>query len=103
MPPCYLCCMVELASGMRASSLAQQPLSPLFGGIVGNFLLRPWFDAVALPTIVRWYFPLSRAWAAAGAAGSDVDRFFTEVPTAPLPRRMAASALALAASRQRSY
>jgi len=79
--------MVELASGTAGSYLAQRRLAPMLGGAMGNLLLRPWFDALALPGIVRWYFPLSRAWAAAGIAGTEIDRFLAEVPTAPLPRR----------------
>ena len=41
-------------------------------------LLRPWFDAAALRLLTQWYFPLSRGWAAALAAGGSVE---------PLPER----------------
>ena len=32
---------------------------------VGGIVLRPWYDKIALPTLARFYFPLSRAWAEA--------------------------------------
>jgi hypothetical protein len=32
---------------------------------LGDLVLRPWFDWVALNSVARGYFPLSRAWAAA--------------------------------------
>lgn len=56
----------------------------LLEGPLGGVVLRPWFDVVALKAIVRGYFPLSRLWAAAEAAGDDVDRFAAEVPIEPL-------------------
>ena len=31
-------------------------------GIMGDVILRPWFDRVALPSVARVYMPLSRAW-----------------------------------------
>lgn len=56
-------------------------------GPLGGVVLRPWFDRVALAGMVRGYFPLSRLWAAAEAAGDDVDLFAAEVPMAPLTGR----------------
>lgn len=53
-----------------------------FGGLVA----RPWFDQVALRMLAKWFFPLSRLWAAARAAEGSVDRYFTEAPIAPQPR-----------------
>ncbi|MDA0221213.1 MAG: alpha/beta hydrolase family protein [Proteobacteria bacterium] len=53
-------------------------------GPMGGLVLRPWFDRLALAGMVRGYFPLSRLWAAAEAAGDDVDLFAAEVPMAPL-------------------
>jgi len=49
-------------------------------GPLGGIVLRPWFDHIALAAMVRGYFPLSRLWGAAEAAGDDVDRFVAEVP-----------------------
>ena len=78
-------------------------MPPVLSGAIGNLLLRPWFDAVALPGIVRWYFPLSRAWAAGTVAGLDVDRFCAELPAPAVPRRLASVALRFLAPRQRAY
>ncbi|MGC2857644.1 hypothetical protein ACM64Y_19405 [Novispirillum sp. DQ9] len=38
---------------------------------VNGFILSPWFDRAAVPMLARWYFPLSRAWAAGLEAGRD--------------------------------
>ena len=46
-------------------------------GWPGNLILRPWFDRLALHAISRWYFPLSRAWAAALACGGSPERFIS--------------------------
>jgi hypothetical protein len=56
-------------------------------GALGGIVLRPWFDRIALAMMVKGYFPLSRLWAAAEAAGDDVDRFVLEAPLAPLAGR----------------
>ncbi|MBT6512227.1 MAG: hypothetical protein HOL02_17480 [Rhodospirillaceae bacterium] len=53
-------------------------------GPLGGLILRPWFDRLALAAMVKGYFPLSRLWAAAEAAGEDAETFFSEVPMAPL-------------------
>ncbi len=52
---------------------------------VGGLIARPWFDAVALRLLARWFFPLSRLWAAARAAEGSVARFYEEIPLAPVP------------------
>lgn len=52
---------------------------------VGAIIARPWFDALAIRALGRWFFPLSRLWAAARAANGSVDRFFAEVPMTPDP------------------
>ncbi|MFZ5780284.1 MAG: hypothetical protein ACOY4R_08830 [Pseudomonadota bacterium] len=46
---------------------------------LGALLARPWLDRAGLFGLERWYFPLSRLWAAANAAGTDVARFREEV------------------------
>jgi hypothetical protein len=58
-------------------------MNVLFRSPVGALLARPWLDSVGL-TGLRRYFPLSRLWAAANAAGVDVARFREEIG-APLP------------------
>ncbi|MDE0060469.1 MAG: hypothetical protein OXI22_20290 [Defluviicoccus sp.] len=52
---------------------------------VGAGLARPWFDPVALWLLGRWYFPLSRLWAAARAANGSLLKFYEEVPMDPIP------------------
>ena len=58
-------------------------------------LYRPWFDRVALSSLVDWALPLSRAWAAGLEADGDPARFLdqlpgveTVLPLAPLLRRL---------------
>ncbi len=48
---------------------------------LGALLARPWLDRAGLFGLERWYFPLSRLWAAGNAAGSDVARFRAEIGT----------------------
>ncbi len=54
---------------------------------LGAAIARPWLDRVALRFLIRRFFPVSRLWAAAEAAGeasgADVERFFAEVPLEP--------------------
>jgi hypothetical protein len=38
-------------------------------------ILRPWFDAVAVRALTRWYLPVSRAWGTGVLAAGDFDRF----------------------------
>lgn len=40
----------------------------------------PWFDPIALYSLKRWMFPLSRMWAAANISNGDVDAFLKNVP-----------------------
>jgi len=56
---------------------AAQPLNWLRSPL-GDLVFRPWFDWLALRTVADWIFPLSRAWAAALAAGTDAARFQAE-------------------------
>lgn len=54
----------------------------------GRLLGRPWFDDAALFALKRYFFPVSRLWAAAELAGGDPDRFYAGVPMlARLERR----------------
>ena len=95
--------MADFASETSDARLGSRRLPPALSGAIGHLLLRPWFDAVALPGIVRWYFPLSRAWAAAAVSGLDVDRFRAELPQVELSARLAAVALRALAPRQHAY
>lgn len=70
---------------------------------LGDLVLRPWFDWVALNSVARGYFPLSRAWAAALASGVDLTRFRKELGTVDLPRALAQPALTLVQNRRATY
>ncbi len=56
---------------------------------IGGLVARPWWDRAALWVLERWFFPLSRMWAAARAADGDPDRFFAEIPMEPMPAQYA--------------
>ena len=51
----------------------------LFRSPLGALLAKPWVDQAGLFGLKRWYFPLSRLWAAANAAGDDTARFRNEI------------------------
>lgn len=67
-----------------------RPLPPRYGrAATGNsWIPWPWLDALGLSFVTQVYLPVSRGWAAAGAAEEDPDRFREEtgidVPTAVL-------------------
>ena len=54
----------------------------LFRSPLGALLAKPWVDQAGLFGLKRWYFPLSRLWAAANAAGDDTARFRDEIGAA---------------------
>ena len=59
---------------------------------LGAVVAKPWFDRLTMKMLDRWYFPLSRMWAAARAAGGSVDKYFAEIglPATPaLEKRVA--------------
>src|SRR5579859_1843570 len=85
------------------ASRSTAPAPALLPAGLARLLLRPWFDALALPLVARWYFPLSRAWAAAELAGEDPARFWAAVPARPRNGRRLAAALAEAAARRTAY
>ncbi len=72
-------------------------------GVLGDLVLRPWFDWVALTSVARGYFPLSRAWAAALASGGSLGRFRAEAGIDEVPRTTTLPALALAENRRAAY
>src|SRR5438128_815269 len=73
-------------------------MNALFRSPFGALLARPWVDSAGLAGLKRWYFPLSRLWAAANAAGTDAARFVEEVG-APLSRLWSADRLMRVLSR----
>jgi hypothetical protein len=54
-------------------------MDALFESPLGAAFARPWVDRAGLFGMRRWYMPLSRLWAAANAAGDDVERFRSEI------------------------
>jgi len=52
---------------------------------LGAIVARPWFDRFTIRFFERWFFPSSRLWAAASAAGGSTDKFFEQIPMDPLP------------------
>ncbi|MEZ5660913.1 MAG: hypothetical protein R3E83_21090 [Burkholderiaceae bacterium] len=48
--------------------------------IMGWGLAYPWFDALSLWALTRYYFPMSRLWAAASVSSGVIERFLHEVP-----------------------
>ncbi|SMF41082.1 hypothetical protein SAMN06265365_11372 [Tistlia consotensis] len=77
----------------------------LLGGRVGELLLRPWFDRVALRWVAGLYFPLSRAWAAAADVDGRPERFWDGIggPRSGGQRLLARRALGATAARRRRY
>ena len=76
---------------------------PLLQGGLGSLLLRPWFDRLALGWVSGLYLPLSRAWAAAGAAEGDLGRFWAGIGGPRRQRLVAERAIAATAERLRLY
>jgi hypothetical protein len=74
----------------------------LFRSPLGALLAKPWVDEAGLFGLKRWYFPLSRLWAAANAAGDDTGRFRDEIgaPVAAWPETYLRSVLARNATRK---
>ena len=68
------------------------PMNGLFGSPLGALFARPWVDPAGLFGLRRWYWPLSRLWAAANVAGEDASRFRDEIG-AVLPAFWSASRL----------
>ena len=66
---------------------------------LGEVILKPWFDRAALKILIGWYFPLSRAWAAAVAAEGVAERFFAALPAQRRSDRFVPRIVALAERR----
>lgn len=50
----------------------------LLASPIGLIVARPWLDGVTLQTLKRVFFPMSRLWAAAGAADGSADVFWEQ-------------------------
>src|SRR5438270_10060327 len=95
--------MIQLTDHDSAARLPTPRRSRLRTGIAADLVFRPWFDSLALPSIARWFFPLSRAWAAATRAGMDVERFSAEIPAGVAAGRLVEAGPAPAAPRQHAH
>lgn len=62
-------------------------------GPLGDLVLRPWFDWLALRFLSRCYLPVSRGWAAGLAAEGDPERFRAALPDSGLSDSRLASLL----------
>ena len=58
----------------------------LIASPLGALVARPWFDHFTIRFFGRWFFPVSRLWAAAREANGEVEDFYTSVPIDPIPR-----------------
>ena len=94
--------MVELFSD-TPERLPRESHYRFLQSVLGDLVLRPWFDWVALNSVARGYFPLSRAWAAALASGGALGRFRAELAIDDLPRTITQPALTLVQNRRATY
>ncbi|MGB0630607.1 MAG: alpha/beta hydrolase [Alphaproteobacteria bacterium] len=69
------------APRLHAEDIAARILRSPIGAIVA----RPWFDALTLHLLSRYFFPLSRLWAAARSADGSIEEFYRQVPMEPVP------------------
>lgn len=53
---------------------------------LGALIAKPWFDRLAKKMLARWFFPMSRMWAAARAAEGSVEKFLVEIGLEASPR-----------------
>ncbi|WP_340117262.1 hypothetical protein [Pelagibius sp. 7325] len=88
---------------MDAAARLPAPLpSPMKWGPLGALVMRPWYDRLAVKLVPQWYFPLSRAWAAALECGGDGAAFAEALGLADFPGGLCGRRLrrALAATRE---
>lgn len=69
-------------------------IDALIRDALANLLLRPWFDRAAVGVLGRWYFPLSRAWAAARGGDGTVEDFAARLGLEAPPRWLCEGAIA---------
>jgi pimeloyl-ACP methyl ester carboxylesterase len=78
-----------MADGTRhRRNISRAGFDRLVESAAGGLLLRPWFDDATLKLLTQWFFPLSRGWAAAIAAGGSVGRFLDTLPCGRFSRRL---------------
>ena len=64
---------------------AERGAGAIFRTPLGAVFALPWFDRFTVWLLRRWFFPLSRLWAAARAAEGTPEKFYKAVPMAPRP------------------
>ncbi len=72
------------ARGPQRQPLPKDSLPEGLANTAGWLFGWPWIDPVILWALNRWFFPLSRLWAAADGSGAAIERFFVAVPLDPL-------------------
>ena len=81
---------ISAADGAADAAAAVHRLRPedrvgrWLGSPLGSLVARPWFDRAALWSLRRWYFPLSRLWAAARAAHGSPAAFYDQLGLPPV-------------------
>jgi hypothetical protein len=83
----------------RRQRVQRTAIERLVRSSAGGLLLRPWFDDAALRLLTQWYFPLSRAWAAALTPQMSPEGFNEAVRCGRFGRRLVPSILARAQTR----
>ena len=68
----------RVAAERGAGAVFRTPLGALFA--------LPWFDRLTIWMLRRWFFPVSRLWAAARAAEGNPEKFYDAVPIVAWPR-----------------
>ena len=65
----------DSSSPTTIARLPSPAASPLRWDPLGALVMRPWYDRLAVKLVPHWFFPLSRAWAAALESGGDEAAF----------------------------
>ncbi len=75
------------ATGGRVRPERHALLFRIIRSPLGAIIARPWFHGLASWFLLRWYFPLSRLWAAASLAEGSVERFAEAIPLPAIGER----------------
>lgn len=70
-------------AGGRPMLKARPDVGRILRSRLGGFIARPWLDAVSIALFRDWWFPMSRAWAAAEAADGDLESFARGIGVEP--------------------
>lgn len=75
------------ASGQRVRPERHALLFRIIRSPLGALIARPWFHGLASWFLLRWYFPVSRLWAAASLAEGSLERFAEAIPQPAIGNR----------------